>query len=242
MPSRLPGRPREASIRRWELLFGKILPNLLVAYGQMTIALLVARWVFDVPIRGSLVLLYALSLVFMFGTLGIGIFVSAASRTVPQAMQLAFLTFLPSIYLSGLLFPIEGMPVAAQYLASVIPLTYYLRVVRGIVLKGIGLDRIQFLTVPWETYPPDHNRVQWAPESAQVWKKLRLDEPLPNKFSKNVTTAAEEPGQPTPGPSESPSTSPTGPSGSASPSPGDAESQAEAAARAQAAAENGLCA
>jgi ABC-2 type transport system permease protein len=70
----------------------------------------------------------------------VGILVSAASRTVPQAMQLAFLTFLPSIYLSGLLFPIEGMPRAAQYLARVIPLTYYLRVVRGIVLKGIGLD------------------------------------------------------------------------------------------------------
>jgi ABC-2 type transport system permease protein len=127
-------------IRRWELLFGKIVPNLLVAYGQMTMALLVARWVFDVPIRGSLVLLYALSLVFMFGSLGIGIFVSAASRTVPQAMQFAFLTFLPSIYLSGLLFPIEGMPAGARYLASVIPLTYYLRVVRGIVLKGIGLE------------------------------------------------------------------------------------------------------
>jgi len=127
-------------IRRWELLLGKIVPNLLVAYGQMTMALLVARWVFDVPIRGSLVLLYALSLVFMFGSLGIGIFVSAVSRTVPQAMQLAFLTFLPSIYLSGLLFPIEGMPAAAQYLASVIPLTYYLRVVRGIVLKGIGIE------------------------------------------------------------------------------------------------------
>jgi ABC-2 type transport system permease protein len=127
-------------IRRWELLFGKIVPNLLVAYGQMTMALLVARWVFDVPIRGSLVLLYALSLVFMWGSLGIGILVSAASRTVPQAMQLAFLTFLPSIYLSGLLFPIEGMPLAAQYLASIIPLTYYLRVVRGIVLKGIGLE------------------------------------------------------------------------------------------------------
>jgi ABC-2 type transport system permease protein len=127
-------------IRRWELLLGKIIPNMLVAYGQMTMALLVAHFVFDVPIRGSLVLLYALSLVFMWGTLGIGILVSAASRTVPQAMQLAFLTFLPSIYLSGLLFPIEGMPAAAQYLASIIPLTYYLRVVRGIVLKGIGLD------------------------------------------------------------------------------------------------------
>ncbi len=127
-------------IRRWELLFGKIIPNLMVAYGQVTMALLVAHFGFDVPIRGSLVLLYALSLLFMWGTLGIGILVSAASRTVPQAMQLAFLTFMPSIYLSGLLFPIEGMPRAAQYLAHVIPLTYYLRVVRGIVLKGIGLE------------------------------------------------------------------------------------------------------
>jgi len=127
-------------IRRWELMLGKIIPNLLVAYGQITMALLVAYFVFDVPIRGNLVLLYVLSLVFMMGTLGIGIYVSTAARTVPQAMQLSFLTFLPSIYLSGLLFPIEGMPQAAQYLAHVIPLTYYLRIVRGIVLKGVGLD------------------------------------------------------------------------------------------------------
>ena len=75
----------------------------------------------------------------MWGTLGIGIFISAVARTVPQAMQLAFLTVLPSIYLSGLLFPIEGLPRGAQVLASIVPLTYYLRVVRGIVLKGIGL-------------------------------------------------------------------------------------------------------
>jgi ABC-2 type transport system permease protein len=127
-------------IRRWELLLGKILPNLLVAYAQMTGALLVAHYAFDVPIRGSLLLLYALALLFMWGTLGIGIFVSAASRTVPQAMQLAFLTFLPSIYLSGLLFPVEGMPHAAQYVAHVIPLTYFLKIVRGIVLKGVGLE------------------------------------------------------------------------------------------------------
>jgi ABC-2 type transport system permease protein len=106
----------------------------------MTMALLVAHFGFDVPIRGSLVLLYALSLLFMSGTLGVGIYLSAAARTVPQAMQLAFMTFLPSVYLSGLLFPIEGMPWGAQYLAAIIPLTYYLRVVRGIVLKGIGLE------------------------------------------------------------------------------------------------------
>ena len=129
-------------IRRWELLLGKIIPNLVVAYGQMTMALVVARVFFDVPIRGSLPLLYSLSLVFMLGTLGIGIYVSTAARTVPQAMQLSFLTFLPSVYLSGLLFPIEGMPVAAQYLAAIIPLTYYLTIVRGIVLKGVGLDAL----------------------------------------------------------------------------------------------------
>jgi ABC-2 type transport system permease protein len=129
-------------IRRWELLLGKIIPNLLVAYGQMTMALLVAHFIFDVPIRGSLVLLYVLSILFMWGTLGVGILVSAASRTVPQAMQFAFLTFLPSIYLSGLLFPIEGMPKGAQFLAHLIPLTYYLRVVRGIVLKGVGFESV----------------------------------------------------------------------------------------------------
>jgi drug efflux transport system permease protein len=135
-------------IRRWELLLGKIVPNLLVAYGQMTMLLIVAHFVFDVPIRGSLLLLYSLALVFMLGTLGIGIFVSTASRTVPQAMQLAFLTFLPSTYLSGLLFPIEGMPTAAQYLASIIPLTYFLRIVRGIVLKGVGFEYL------WPSFLP----------------------------------------------------------------------------------------
>lgn len=135
-------------IRRWELLLGKIIPNLLVAFGQMTMALVVAHFVFDVPIRGSLPLLYVLSLVFMMGTLGVGILLSAVSRTVPQAMQLAFLTFLPSIYLSGLLFPIEGMPAGAQYLAAIIPLTYFLKIVRGIILKGVGFEYLWPSLVP----------------------------------------------------------------------------------------------
>ena len=125
-------------IRRWELLVGKILPSLSVAFGQMTMLLVVAHFVFDVPIRGSLPLLYGLSLVFMIGALGTGILLS----TVAQAMQLAFITFLPSVYLSGLLFPIEGMPTEAQYLASAIPLTYFLRIIRGIVLKGVGLESL----------------------------------------------------------------------------------------------------
>ena len=127
-------------IRRWELLLGKIVPPLLVAYGQMTMLLTAAHLVFDVPVRGSVGLLYALTLLFMVSTLGIGLLVSTASRTVAQAMQLAFVTFLPSTYLSGLLFPIEGMPTGAQHLASFIPLTYFLRIIRGITLKGVGLD------------------------------------------------------------------------------------------------------
>jgi ABC-2 type transport system permease protein len=126
-------------LRRWEIMLGKILPNLLVAYGQMTLALLVAHYVFAVPIRGSIALLYAAAAVFMLGTLGIGIYVSTVSRTVPQAMQLGFLAILPSIYLSGLLFPLEGMPEPAQYFARILPITYFLRIIRGIVLKGTGL-------------------------------------------------------------------------------------------------------
>ncbi len=129
-------------LRRWEIMLGKIVPNLLVAYGQMTLALLVAHYVFDVPIRGSLALLYALSAVFMMGTLGIGLYVSTVARTIPQAMQMSFLTFLPSIYLSGLLFPLEGMPEPAQYLSMILPITYFLRIVRGIILKGTGLAHL----------------------------------------------------------------------------------------------------
>ena len=129
-------------LRRWEIMLGKIIPNLLVAYGQMTLALLIAHYIFDVPLRGSVVLLYAVSALFMLGTLGIGISVSTLSRTVPQAMQFGFLTILPSIYLSGLLFPLEGMPEPAQYLARLLPITYFLRIIRGIVLKGTGLAEL----------------------------------------------------------------------------------------------------
>ncbi len=135
-------------IRRWELMLGKIVPNLLVAYGQMTLALAVAHYVFGVPIRGSLVLLYLLSLVFMMGTLGLGIFVSTLSRTIPQALQLSFLTVLPSVYLSGLLFPLEGMPEPAQWLAALLPLTYYLKIIRGIVLKGVGVNHLWMEILP----------------------------------------------------------------------------------------------
>jgi ABC-2 type transport system permease protein len=108
----------------------------------MTLALMVAHYVFEVPIRGSVALLYALSAIFMMGTLGIGIYMSTIARTIPQAMQMSMVAILPSIYLSGLLFPIEGMPEPAQYLARLLPITYFLRIVRGIVLKGVGLQHL----------------------------------------------------------------------------------------------------
>jgi LCP family protein required for cell wall assembly len=102
-------------------------------------------------------------------------------------------------------------------------------------VKNIGPSQIKFLTVPWEVYPPDHNRVQWAPEAAKLWDRIRHDEPLPPKLNGQVTTAAEKPGE-----SAGPSRDASG-DASASPSPSGDESAAESA-RAQAAAENGLCA
>jgi LCP family protein required for cell wall assembly len=97
-------------------------------------------------------------------------------------------------------------------------------------LKDIGLKQIQFLTVPFESYAPDPNRLQFAPEAEELWEKIRNDEPLPDKFGKDVTSAAEGPGEESPGPSTDPSPS------------NDPKEQAKAAARARAAAENGLCA
>lgn len=127
-------------IRRWELILGKLVPNIVVAYAQMTLALFIGTILFDVPIRGSLVLLYALSLVFISGTLGLGIYISTLAKTQHQAMQISFFFLLPGIYLSGLLFPIEGMPPIGQVLAHLMPLTYYLQILRGILLKGIGIS------------------------------------------------------------------------------------------------------
>ncbi len=127
-------------LRRWELMIGKIVPNVVIAYAQMTFALVFGVWFFDIPIRGSLPLLYFLSLFFIMGTLGLGILLSTIARSQHQAMQLAYFIFVPSVYLSGVLFPIEGMPPLAKSIAHVIPLTYYVEIVRGIMLKGIGIS------------------------------------------------------------------------------------------------------
>ncbi len=127
-------------LRRGELIIGKLIPYIIVAYIQVSMVLATAVLIFDMPIRGSLPLLFALSFVFLMFSLGLGLFISTISRTQFQAMQASFFVVLPSILLSGFLFPIESMPRLAQWISAVLPLTYYLRIVRGIVVKGIGIE------------------------------------------------------------------------------------------------------
>ncbi|KUO60472.1 MAG: transporter [Gracilibacter sp. BRH_c7a] len=125
-------------IKSYELMLGKIIPYIFLGYIQITIALLVGSLVFGVPIRGSLIELYLLTLFFITASLGLGIMISNIAKNQMQAFQMSFFVMLPSIMLSGFLFPRDGMPKIIYYISNVIPLTYYLDIIRGIVLKGIG--------------------------------------------------------------------------------------------------------
>ena len=123
-------------VRRYELVIGKIAPYILMGYVQITLILVAGRLVFDVPFVGSLPLLYLLSSVFIAACLAVGLFFSTVAKTQQQAMQMSFFFFLPNILLSGFMFPFEGMPQPAQWLSTILPLTHFLRIVRGITLRG----------------------------------------------------------------------------------------------------------
>lgn len=127
-------------IRSFELMIGKVIPYIVLGYVQITVALLVGAVVFHVPIRGSLLELYLLTLFFITASLGVGILISNIAKTQMQAFQMSFFFLLPSILLSGFMFPREAMPVIIQYIGNLIPLTFYLTIIRGIVLKGIGFQ------------------------------------------------------------------------------------------------------
>lgn len=129
-------------VRPFEVMVGKILPYIAVGYIQVTLILLAARFIFGVPIAGNFGLLYAVALLFIAANLAVGITFSTLARNQLQAVQMAFFFFLPSILLSGFMFPFRGMPVWAQYLGSCLPNTHFLRIVRGILLKGNGLAEI----------------------------------------------------------------------------------------------------
>jgi ABC-2 type transport system permease protein len=125
-------------VRRFELIVGKIIPYVGMGYVQMTLILLVGSLVFDVPLAGSLPLVYALAFLFIAANLALGLFFSTLAATQQQAMQMSFFFLLPNILLSGFMFPFEAMPRPAQWLAEALPLTHFLRIIRGIVLKGSG--------------------------------------------------------------------------------------------------------
>jgi ABC-2 type transport system permease protein len=125
-------------VRNIELMVGKILPYVVMGYVQMTLILAAGRFIFGVPLVGSLPLLYAMAFVFITANLALGLFFSTLARSQQQAMQMSFFFFLPNILLSGFMFPWEGMPAPAQWLSQCLPLTHFLRIVRGIVLRGSG--------------------------------------------------------------------------------------------------------
>ncbi len=129
-------------IGKTSLMMGKLVPFVLVGYLQMTVVLLLAWAIFDVPLVGSIPLLYALSSTFIAASLGVGLLVSTVARNQAQAMQMSFFFMLPNILLSGYMFPREAMPDLARWIGLALPLTYFLKVLRGILLKGSGLAEL----------------------------------------------------------------------------------------------------
>ena len=130
-------------IRPLEVMLGKIAPYIFVGYVQVAIIILAAHLLFAVPIIGSVPLLLAAAVFFIAANLAVGFTFSTLAKSQMQAMQLSFFYFLPSLLLSGFMFPFRGMPVWAQWIGEVLPLTHYLRIVRGVMLKGAGFEDLQ---------------------------------------------------------------------------------------------------
>jgi len=123
-------------ITRGEIMIGKIAPYVLVGYVQLTAVLTLGHFIFGMPIRGSLLVVYAVTFLFITANLGLGLFVSTLARTQTQSMQGSYFFFLPNVLLSGFMFPREAMPHVAREVGLLFPLTYYIQILRGVVLKG----------------------------------------------------------------------------------------------------------
>ncbi len=129
-------------IGKTSLMLGKLVPFVVVGYIQMTVVLLLGEWIFKIPTVGSVWLLYLLTVPFIVASLGVGLLISTITRNQLQAMQVSFFFMLPNILLSGYIFPRVAMPLPAQWIGLMLPLTYYLNILRGILLKGIGFDQL----------------------------------------------------------------------------------------------------
>ena len=125
-----------------ELMIGKVVPYILIGMVQLALILAVGRLLFDVPVRGSIVDLYLAAFAFIAANLALGLFISTAARTQFQAMQMTVFILLPSILLSGFMFPFEGMPLVAQWLGEVLPNTHFIRLTRGIMLREAPIGEL----------------------------------------------------------------------------------------------------
>ena len=135
-------------IRPSELMLGKILPLIGLGYINLTFILLLAWAWFGVTVKGSILLLYVMTLAFFFSSLGIGTLLSTVSRTFQQAAQLAQLVLLPSILISGFLFPRESLPKVLYWIGYAVPLTYFVTIIRGILVKGVGFRYLYPQIIP----------------------------------------------------------------------------------------------
>jgi ABC-2 type transport system permease protein len=130
-------------IRPWELVVGKLLPYVFVAFFDTVEVLAIGAFWFKLPIRGSLALILLLSGLFLLTSLGIGLLASTIANTQQEAILTVFMTMLPSIFLSGFFFPLEAMPKVLQWISYLMPLRYYLVIIRSLLLKGVGADMIK---------------------------------------------------------------------------------------------------
>lgn len=129
-------------IRPWELIVGKLTPYIILAFVDMLEVLAIGYWWFGVPIRGSLLLILATSGLFLVTGLGIGLFASTIANTQQEAMLTVWMTMLPSIFLSGFFFPLDAMPAPLRLISYIMPMRYYLVIIRSLLLKGVGLEVI----------------------------------------------------------------------------------------------------
>ena len=127
-------------IKPYELILGKTIPFVIIAFIQLVIVMLIAIFWFDIPFKGSFLLVFTSACLFLLSTIGIGLFISTVSSTQQQAMMTTFFFIIPFFLLSGLVFPIANMPLVIQWFTHVIPLRFFLVIIRGIFLKGVGFE------------------------------------------------------------------------------------------------------
>jgi ABC-2 type transport system permease protein len=151
-------------IRKIEFILGKTIPYMVTGYISMTIMLCVAYLVFDIHVKGNLALFYVLSGLYLFGNMGIALIISASAATQQQAMLTSFLILMPCVMLSGFMFPIKNMPDLVQYATFLNPMRWYLEILRGIVMKGVGISvlwpaivaqaflAVSFISIAWARF------------------------------------------------------------------------------------------